>query len=98
MSTEPSSLLSQSLQTGKETKNLTIPMMNNELRQNYYDYFQENSNNMKRLWSGIKTIVSQKSSTSSSTVHKMKDDLGNVTSDPSEISNIFNEFPHYCLR
>ncbi len=45
---------------------------------------------MQRLWSGIKTIDSQKSS--SSTVYKIKDELGSVTSDPSKISNIFNEF------
>ena len=46
---------------------------------------------MKKLWSGIKTIISHKSSTSS-TINKIKDMEGNVTSEPSKISNIFNDF------
>ena len=46
---------------------------------------------MKKLWSGIKTIISHKSSTSSS-INKIKGKDGNVTSDPSKMSNIFNDF------
>ena len=46
---------------------------------------------MKKLWSGIKTIISHKSSTSFS-IYKIKDPERNVTSEPSKISNIFNDF------
>ena len=46
---------------------------------------------MKKLWSGIKIIISHKSSTSSS-INKIKDRDGNVTSDPSKMSNIFIDF------
>ena len=46
---------------------------------------------MKKLWSGINTIISHKSSTSSS-INTIKDKDGNVTSDPSKMSNIFNDF------
>ena len=46
---------------------------------------------MKKLWSGIKSIISHKSSTSSS-INKIKGKDGNVTSDPSKMSNIFNDF------
>ena len=46
---------------------------------------------MKKLWSGIKTIISHKSSTSSS-INKIKGKNGNVTSDPFEMSNVFNNF------
>ena len=46
---------------------------------------------MKKLWSGIKTIISQKSS-ASCTINKIKDEFGNTTSDPSDMSNIFNNF------
>ena len=46
---------------------------------------------MKNLWSGIKTIISHKSSNSSS-INKINDKEGNVTSEPGRISNIFNDF------
>ena len=41
--------------------------------------------------SGIKTIISHKSPTSSS-INKIKGKDGNVTSDPAKISNVFNDF------
>ena len=46
---------------------------------------------MKKMWSGINTIISHKSSTSSS-INKIKGKDGNLTSDPSKMSNIFNDF------
>ena len=57
----------------------------------FHNFFSTNTQNMKKLWSGIKTIISHKSSTSS-TINKIKDMEGNVTSEPSKISNIFNDF------
>ena len=50
----------------------------------FHNFFATNTQNMKKLWSGIKTIISQKSSTSSS-INKIKDPEGNVTSEPSKI-------------
>ena len=46
---------------------------------------------MKLLWSGTKSIISVKTSTSSS-VKKIKDDNGNVTSHLMQMSNIFNDY------
>ncbi len=46
---------------------------------------------MKKIWSGIKTIISHKSSNSCS-INQIKDKEGNITSEPDKISNIFNEF------
>ena len=67
----------------------------NELKKsriNYFqNYFTENSQNMKKLWSGIKSIISNKSSVSSR-INKIKTKSGNLTSDPAEISNEFNQF------
>ena len=61
-------------------------------KENYFhNFFSTNTQNMKKLWSGIKTIICHKSSTSS-TINKIKDMEGNVTSEPSKISNIFNDF------
>ena len=49
--------------------------VSNELKESkaryFHDYFTTNSQNMKKLWSGIKTIISHKSSTSSS-IDKIK--------------------------
>ncbi len=89
------------LKKNKTASNLTLykkfrNRVTNELKKSkasyYYNYFHENSSNMKNLWSGIKAIISQKISTSHSTINKIKDKFGNVTSDPSEMSNIFNDF------
>ncbi len=88
------------LKKNKSANNLTLykkfrNRVSNEIKQSkaryYYNYFHENNNNMKKLWSGIKTIISQKSTTPS-TINKIKDDFGNITSDPSDMSNIFNNF------
>ena len=69
--------------------------VSNELKESkaryYHNYFSTNSNIMKKLWSGIKTIISHKSSTSAA-INKIKDKAGNVTSDPCKITNIFNDF------
>ena len=46
---------------------------------------------MKKLWSGIKTIVSHENS-SSSTIVKIKDKDGVLTSDSTKISNVFNDY------
>ena len=68
--------------------------VSNELKESksryFHNYFSSNCQNMKKLWSGIKSIISHKSSTSS--INKMKDKDGNVTSDSCKISNIFNDF------
>ena len=69
--------------------------VSNELKESkeryFHNYFSVNIQNMKKLWSGIKTIISHKSSTSSS-INKIKGKNGNVTSDPSKMSNILNDF------
>ena len=69
--------------------------VSNEMKRSKENYFQNffsaNTQNMKNLWSGIKTIISHKSSTSSS-INKLKDKEGNVTSEPGRVSNIFNDF------
>ena len=46
---------------------------------------------MKKIWSGIKTIISHESSTSPS-INEIKGKDGNLTSDQSKMSNIFNAF------
>ena len=58
----------------------------------FYNYFQKDSNNMKQLWSGIKSVISIRKSSNVNVISKLKDSNGNVTSDPAVIANIFNKY------
>ena len=58
----------------------------------FYDYFQRNSNNMKQLWSGIKSVISIRKSSNLNVINKLKDPNGNIASDPTVTANIFNKF------
>ena len=58
----------------------------------FYDYFQKNSNNMKQLWSGIKSVVDVRKSSNINVISKLKDSNCNTTSDPAVIAKIFNKF------
>ena len=68
-----------------------VPNEIKKSKKNYFqNYFMENKNSMKKLWHGIKSIISNNSSYSS--ISKIKDKHGNLTSNPSEIPNVFNDF------
>ena len=58
----------------------------------FHNYFQQNNNNMKQLWSGIKSVKSVRKSNNMNVINKLKDSNGIVTSDPVVIANIFNRF------
>ena len=58
----------------------------------FYNYFQKSSNNMKQLWSGIKSVISIRKSSNVNVISKLKDSNGNVTSDPAIIASIFNKY------
>ena len=63
-----------------------------ESKKNYFhNYFNVNSNNMKLLWTGIKSIISLKNS-HVNIINKIKDENGNLTTDSSKMANIFNDF------
>ena len=92
--------ISQKLKKQQTPENLKLykkfrNCVSNELKESkaryFHNYFSTNSQNMNKLWAGIKTIISHKSSTSSS-INKIKGKDGNVTSGPSKMSNIFNDF------
>ena len=75
----------------KEFRNRVSNEFKDSKARYFHNYFSINSQNMKKMWSGIKAIISHKSSTSSS-INKVNGKDGNVTSDPSKMSNIFNDF------
>ena len=56
------------------------------------NYFQKNSNNMKQVWSGIKSIIDVRKSSKVNVINKLKDRTGKIASDPTVIANIFNKF------
>ena len=55
------------------------------------NYCTTYSQNMKNLWSGIKTIIFHESC-STSAVSKIKDRYVSISSDLAEISYIFNDY------
>ena len=57
-----------------------------------YNHFQRNSNNMKQLRSGIKSVITIRKSNNMNVISKLKDSNGNLKSDPVVIANIFNKF------
>ena len=64
-----------------------------ESKTNYfYNYFHKNSNSMKQLWSGIKSVINIRQSSNINVISKLKDSNGNISSDPAVVANIFNKF------
>ena len=47
---------------------------------------------MKQLWSGIKLVMSIRKSSNVNVISNLKDENGNITSDPAVIANIFNKY------
>ena len=63
-----------------------------ESKANYFhNFFHTNGNNMKLLWSGLKSIISNKNS-KVNIISKLNDVNGNLTNDPAVIANTFNDF------
>ena len=69
--------------------------VSNELKKSkqrcFQNYFTMYSQNMKKLWSGIETIISHKNC-STIVICKIEHKNGNISSDPTEISNIFDDY------
>ena len=76
----------------KQFRNRVSVSLNESKASYFYNYFQQNSNKMKKLWSGIKSVVSIKKSSNLNVINKLKDSNGNITSDPVVIAGIFNKF------
>ena len=76
----------------KKFRNRVSVSLNESKASYFYDYFQKNSNNMKQLWSGIKSVIDVRRSSNINVISELKDSSGNTTSDPVVIANIFNKF------
>ena len=79
----------------KVFKKLLRNQVVNELKiskNNYYHhYFDENKSNMKKLWKGIKSILSLKSNNVDKIPH-VTDKNGSQIKDPVKIANQFNQY------
>ena len=62
-----------------------------ELKESKKSYFTSNGNNMKLLWSGIKSIISIKKS-SAILISKHNDSNGIPTTDSTTMANTFTTF------
>ena len=62
-------------------------------KKNYYHaFFAENLNNMKNTWNGINRLINDKKNRTQVISSLKRADDNNVTNDPLEISNIFNNY------
>ena len=69
-----------------------VAVLLKESKTNYFhNFFYTNGNNMKLLWSGLKSIISNNNS-KTNIISKLNDVNGNLTTDPTEIANTFNNF------
>ena len=82
---------SDNLKLYKKFRNRVSNELKDSKARYFRDYFSTNSQNMKKMWSGIKSIISHKPPISPS-INKIKGKDGSVTSDPSRMSNIFNDY------
>ena len=75
----------------KVYRNKICSLMCISKQQYYFKFFNTNLTNMKKAWEGINNILGRKSRNAKAINSIKNSSLGNtVTSDPSEISNIFN--------
>lgn len=64
-----------------------IVVKHKESKRNYFhNYFHVNINNMKLLWTGIRSIISMKNSLVNAT-HKLKDTNGNLITGSTTMAN-----------
>ena len=56
----------------------------------FHTYFNINSNNMKLLWTGIRSIISIKTN-HATVVNKQKDINGNLTTNSTAMANTLNK-------
>ena len=73
----------------KKFKNRVVVLLKESKANYFHNFFHTNGNNMKLLWSGLKSIISNKNS-KVNIISQLKDANENITTDPVVISNTFN--------
>ena len=80
------------LELYKKFRNRVTESLRESKASYFYNYFQKNSNNMKQLWSVIKSVISIRKSSNINVINKLKDSNGNIKTEPVVIANIFNKY------
>ena len=75
----------------KKLRNRVVIELKESKTNYFHNYFNNNSKNMKLLWSGIKSIINIENS-HVNVVNKLKDSNGNITTDPAEMASRVNDF------
>ena len=75
----------------KRFRNRVVNELNESKKIHYHQYFTENKNNMKKLWKGIKSIVSLRYD-NIDTISYVSDQNGTQLKDPVQIANQFNHY------
>ena len=78
----------------KELRNSIVTATRKGKKDHFSNFFQENSQNLKKVWQGINSIISKSYSQKLSVSSLYMNDLNNddITSDPVLISNKFNDY------
>ena len=74
----------------KVLRNKVLSLTRSSKKLHYKSYFEENSKNLKKTWSGIKSIINIHIVNKSAPKSLLVD--GEVTSDPNKIVNGFNDY------
>ena len=93
------SIKDQLLSKYKQQKNEITKLIRNSKKMHYNEYFSKNSNNLKKLRTGVNRILNRNEGSSNTSVCIEIDNDGNVNtiSNPEGIANAFNShYTKYC--
>ena len=75
----------------RKFRNRVVSEQRKEKRNYFLKYFEKNKTNMKKLWTGIKSIVNVKAKNQLSQISYLTDNGVRIT-DPVKIANMFNQY------
>ena len=79
------------LKAFKQFRNRVVNELRESKKNDYHHFFEENKNNRKILWNGIKNIVSLKSK-NFDTISYLMNNEGSHIYDPGKMANELNHF------
>ena len=74
----------------KTYRNLIVTLCRRSKTNHFTRYFLHNSNNMQKIWSGVRDVINSKSSNSSDPISLSI--RNSISSKPEEVANHFNDF------
>ena len=75
----------------KSYQNILSTLLKDSKQQYFIDFFKSNNSDIKKIWKGVKSIISMKNKSNNDSptliIHE-----GNFIADPLSIANVFNDF------